>query len=134
MHMSRYRPPQRLRKQASPVSAPIQNGRIETYKLVFDALKHVTTLSSGSILLLITLFEKFFKHAVPKTQVLFAFGGFFASIFFSIMAMSLLAINASDGGFSGKEKEFFAWSATLGLISFLFAIIFTGWTAIQQLI
>ncbi len=134
MNNSRYRPALRLRQQTPQSPIVVQNKKIETYKLTFEALKHVTTLSSGSILLLITLFEKVFKTAPLKIHVLFSFGGFFASIFFSVVAMVLIAINAADGEFSEREKEVYAWSATLGLISFLFAIIFTGWASLHQLI
>lgn len=134
MSKSRYRPAQRLSPRLSDKTTFSQNKKIETYKLTFEALKHVTTLSSGSILLLITLFEKVFKQAPPKIHVLLSFGGFFASIFFSVVAMVLIAINAADGGFSEREKEVYAWSATMGLLSFLFAIVFTGWTSLQQLV
>jgi hypothetical protein len=41
----------------------------EMYKLVYDLLKHLTTLSAGASLLIMTLTEKFVKGAAFKSTL-----------------------------------------------------------------
>jgi hypothetical protein len=104
-----------LKIQSTPV---LVNKKLETYKLVFDLMKHLTTLSSGSILILIALIEKIFR-TTPSTPLLaFSFGGFCFSIIFAIVAMMLLAFTAADGMLTEGEKNVFAISATLSAVFF----------------
>ena len=119
---------------SAAASAIPQNKKLETYRLVFDLLKHLTTLSSGSILLLITLFEKVFKLSPPGYQLLFAFGGFFFSIVCSVVAMLLLAFNASDGALQGRDAGVFSWMASLGWCLFTIGVLFTLLAAAPSLV
>jgi hypothetical protein len=126
MHSKSYRKPlPRLGVQTGNPTAVLPNKKLETYKLVFDLLKHLTTLSAGSILLLITLFEKVFKLTPPGYQLLFAFGGFLLSIACSVLAMIMLAFNASDGGLEGRDISVFSWAAALGWAFFAVGILST---------
>lgn len=125
MQNSRYRRTPRLSRPESLATTSPQNKKLETYKLVFDLLKHLTTLSSGSILLLITLFEKVFKLSPPNYQLMLAFGGFLSSIGFAVVAMLMLAFNASDGALQGKEVDIFVWVAAIAWFFFTMGIIFT---------
>lgn len=125
MQNPHFRPAQKLRLPPDAPSLVPQNKKIETYKLVFDLLKHLTTLSSGSILLLITLFEKVFKLTPPGYQLLFAFGGFVLSIACSVLAMIMLAFNASDGALEGRDVDVFSWAAALGWSFFAVGIFST---------
>jgi hypothetical protein len=92
---------------------------------VFDLFKHLTTLSSGSILLLIVIFKKVFKFTPPGYQLLFALGGFLLSISCLVIAMIMLAFNASEGSFQGKEVDVFARVAALGWGFIAIGISFT---------
>ena len=66
----------------------------EVIRMYFDFLKHLTTLSSGSILLLVTLSEKLLK-SLPLGQIGSALAAFVASILFSLLCMFVLASNKS---------------------------------------
>jgi hypothetical protein len=132
MHSKIYRKalPRLEAKAGNAVAAPL-NKKIETYKLVFDLLKHLTTLSSGSILLLITLVEKVFK---TKIILQWAFGSFLLAIGLCVVAMILIAFNASDGELKGRELTTFASAASLGGVLFLIGIAYTVVAAIPNLV
>ena len=68
-----------------------QKGKEEGRKLQYDAFKHLTTLSTGSILLFATLIEKVFSNPQWRALIIIAFGAFVLSILSSIMLMILLA-------------------------------------------
>lgn len=135
MHSKSYRKalPRLGAKAGSAATVPL-NKKIETYKLVFDLLKHLTTLSSGSILLLITLVEKVFKTPPPKIILQWAFGSFLLAIGLCVVAMVLIAFNASDGELKGRELTTFASAASLGGVLFLIGIAYTVVAAIPNLI
>jgi hypothetical protein len=62
---------------------------VEGEKLLFDVFKHLTTLSTGSILVMIALLEKLFKENVHwKPLVLTSFTAFTVSIGYAVSAMS----------------------------------------------
>jgi hypothetical protein len=54
--------------------------RVEGAKLMFDAIKHLTTLNVGSILVLVALLEKVFTHPLWRAVLAVAFAGFVLSI------------------------------------------------------
>lgn len=110
------------------------NKKLDTYKLVFDLMKHLTTLSSGSILILITLLEKVFRSAPPAFTVGVAFFGFCFSIVSAIVAMLLLAMNASDGRLTEGERNLFAIAATFSAMSFGIGICFVASAALPSLV
>src|SRR5687768_10984846 len=68
-----------------------QTAHEESWKLQYDIYKHLTTLSTGSILLLITFLEKLFAKPVWKGLVLIALCCLFASILTSFIVMNLMA-------------------------------------------
>jgi hypothetical protein len=110
----------------------ISNKKIETYKLVFDLMKHLTTLSSGSILILIALLEKVFRAAPPTIYLRFAFGGFCISIIAAVVAMVLLSFNASDGDIPKKELNVFATASTVASAAFIVGIVYTIFAAVPS--
>jgi hypothetical protein len=63
----------------------------EGRKLQYDTFKHLTTLSTGSILIFATLLEKVFVHPHWRALIIVAFAAFVLSILASIMLMILLA-------------------------------------------
>ena len=61
--------------------------RIERMKLLYDLTKHITTLSTGTLLLMAGLFDKVFKIPVWKPLACVAFLLFSATIVLSVFAM-----------------------------------------------
>ena len=71
------------------MSQPQDDTTIEYLKAVIDHFKHLTTLSSGFILVMATFVENFFQQ--PDWQVLFvvAFVCFILSTLFSVIGQAL---------------------------------------------
>jgi hypothetical protein len=130
----RYLRTPRLGRAEASFAVVAQNRKLETYKLVFEALKHITTLSSGSVLLLITLVEKVFKNPPPKLVLQWAFGSFLFAIGLCVIAMILLAFNASDGELKGRELTAFAVATSFGGVLFLIGIGYTVAAAVPNLV
>ncbi len=68
-----------------------QKAREEGRKLQYDFFKHLTTLSTGSILLSVTFLEKLFTQPHWKILIAFSFGLFGLSILSSIITMIMLS-------------------------------------------
>jgi hypothetical protein len=62
-------------------------GRREGLKLFFDVFKHLTTLCTGSIVLLATFHEKLSGTAKWQSLIAIAFAGFIVSIAGSVVLM-----------------------------------------------
>lgn len=63
---------------------------VEHVKQQIDYVKHMTTLSTGSILLLATFLEKLFSKPLWKPFVVAAFCGFLISVISAVLAHTLL--------------------------------------------
>lgn len=61
---------------------------VEFLKAVSDHFKHITTLSSGFILVMATFLERFFQKPQWKSLVIVSFGAFAFSIMFSVIAQA----------------------------------------------
>lgn len=59
----------------------------DVHKVMFDYFKHLTMLSTGSILLLVAFLEKLFITPEWKLLIVFCFAGFVLSILASLIAM-----------------------------------------------
>lgn len=68
-----------------------QKAREEGWKLKYDFYKHLTTLGTGSILLLVTFLEKLFARPVWKGLVVSAFCLLLTSTLMSLVAMNVLS-------------------------------------------
>ena len=68
----------------------------EETKVMMDYLKHLTTLSTGSLLLLVTFIEKIFVHPEWKFLVVIAIGSFLVSIVSAVAAMTAHAATIHD--------------------------------------
>ena len=80
---------------------PRQQAHLEGRKLLYDSLKHLTTLSTGSILLLVTFLKEFFtKDREWEPLVAVSLCGFTLSIIGAVLFMIIL----SGGVFSFREK------------------------------
>ena len=103
---------------------------LEGHKLFHDTFKHLTTLSTGSILILATLLEKLFKFPTWKILIPIAFAGFIVSVIGSVLTMIMLAYALqAHGEPSDTETNVGAsgmFTALLGFfIGILSLIIFT---------
>jgi hypothetical protein len=77
--------------------------RMEGEKLLFDVFKHLTTLSTGSILVMIALLEKLFKENVHwKQLVLVSFAAFIISIGYAVNSMSGIGLSLRRSELTGK--------------------------------
>jgi hypothetical protein len=80
-------------KNENPVELTTQEkAEKEAAKMYFELYKHLTTLSSGSIVLICTFLEKFFKTSESLHFLTASLVCFLASIIGSIYVMSHLAI------------------------------------------
>jgi hypothetical protein len=70
----------------------------EIFKAVIDYVKHITTLSTGSLLLLATFLEKIFVKPVWKPLIGVCFGFFVLSILGCVVMLTILiALRGPDG-------------------------------------
>lgn len=99
------------------------NQKLEMYKLVFDLMKHITTLSSGAIIIVITMIEKVFSAKPPIGMFILTLGAFCISIVSAISAMLILSLNATEGMTEESDKIWFAASAVVATVGFGWGII-----------
>ncbi|MDQ3847399.1 MAG: hypothetical protein M3261_00410, partial [Thermoproteota archaeon] len=64
---------------------------VEGQKLVYDTFKHLTTINTGSILLLVAFIEKLFTNPRWKVLITVAFISFIISTVCSIFMMIMIA-------------------------------------------
>ena len=99
----------------------------EGNKLIYDAYKHLTTLNTGSVLLLITLSEKVFKEASWKPLVGLALVFFLISALTAFLSMGLIAQKVHDAGDPEEPglvwEYFLRFTALPALLSFLLGLV-----------
>lgn len=95
-----------------------ERNKTEMFKLVFDLLKHLTTLCSGSILLILTLAEKFFKDSAFSPALFKSLAAFAVSILAALVSMAILSLNAGNGRLVGRSNYWFAWGFVMSAIGF----------------
>lgn len=96
----------------------------EGQKLIYDVFKHVTTLSTGAILILVALLEKFFKNPEWKALIAASFIGFILAIVSSVTAMIMIGSSVLKSGKGGKvEARLGGLSILLSIGSFMAGII-----------
>lgn len=95
----------------------------ERLKLFFDLLKHSTTLSTGSIVLMITFIHKVFKE--PNYKELFVLGmvAFLISIISSLFSMFLVSGRITNQDLIGKEGLFILIAVFISAGAFVLGII-----------
>jgi hypothetical protein len=106
---------------------------VERTKHQIDYVKHMTTLSTGSILLLATFLEKLFSKPNWKILIPISFSGFIVSTIASIIAHTVLVLSDEFGGEGTKgEKTLVALSLVLMWVSFLVGVICLGIFSIRN--
>lgn len=106
----------------------------EGSKLYYDFFKHITTLSTGSILILVTFLERIFVSPKSKWMVGIVYGLFTLSI---LIALSMMASNAHSVLNLGMKDEYVRkvdfYSGAVCSICFLLGIIFLTVFAMRNL-
>lgn len=108
----------------------------ESAKMYFEYLRHITTLSTGSIILIATFLEKLFKYPRWKPLVIVSLGGFMVSVLSSVVQYTVMLMTLRK-----NQVESTKWEILLGLVSlgftwigFLIGIISLAIFAIRNLI
>ena len=93
---------------------------LDEQKLVFEYIKHVTTLDTGSIVLLTVLLEKFFHKPVWGALISVSFAGFVLSLVcLTLAAFGVIRSIRTPQAVSIELVRFTAWTFVLGLLGFL---------------
>lgn len=103
--------------------AEIGSHKIEFYKSFFDYLKHLTTLSTGSIILLAAFLEKLFSQ--PKWKILVAVSliGFVLSVIAAVIAHTLMILSFEADEQSDQEGNVVMFSLFAIWLGFLIGIV-----------
>jgi hypothetical protein len=112
--------------------------RFESQKLLFDLMKHVTTLATGSSLLVIAVVEKMFPNPESIWLVVASLIGFLTALFSSLVTMAAISLNAgksqADGGVSQEDANVLAWSFAIAAGSFFLGLLAIVWFAIANVL
>jgi uncharacterized protein with PQ loop repeat len=89
------------------------DGQIERYKSLFEYIKHLTTLSTGSVVVLATFLEKIFSIPQWKQLAAISIFCFTASVIASIVTYTFYFLNFPTG------KPVLTWTGTMGTYSLI---------------
>jgi hypothetical protein len=81
---------------------------VDFRKSFYEYLKHISGLSTGSILLLAAFLEKFFLQPEWKSLIGVSIGGFLLAVISSVISYSILVLN-----FPGRGAEMTEWEKYL---------------------
>lgn len=96
----------------------------EGQKLIYDVFKHITTLSTGAVLILVALLEKFFKAPEWKELVAASFAGFILATTMSVVAMIVIGFSVLKSGKTSRaETRIGGWSILISIASFVAGLI-----------
>jgi amino acid transporter len=87
----------------------------ERYKALTDYYKHLTTLSTGSIVLVTTFLDKLFHKPLWKALVVISIMGFMISVLASVVAYTIIVAYHAPG----DQIERPEWAKHLGLIGII---------------
>ena len=88
---------------------------LESLKLDHDTFKHLTTISTGSILILATFIEKFFQNPNWKGLIAFTFVSLMICTYTSVIEMFRISHEGVAGKPSNKKRPL--WSKMVPLLS-----------------
>jgi hypothetical protein len=96
----------------------------EGQKLTYDVFKHLTTLSSGSIVLLATFLKDVFKTPQWKFLITIVFSSLIVCLISSVISMIMLADSIQKFGKPGNAGlNIGAYSIIIAIFAFLFGLI-----------
>ena len=94
-------------KESTQPSDPTaeQKAQQESIKLYFEFYKHLTTLSTGAIVILSTLLEKLFENPEGTVYVKWSLISFIISVIASVMLMGFMARRQASYGETDKFRD-----------------------------
>jgi len=96
---------------------------IEVYKIEFEYLKHLTTISTGSVLLIVAFLEKIFKHPESKYLIAISLCCFLGSISFCAFSQLTIIEKASERLNIKLVKTVQNWTVGLLLIALILYVV-----------
>jgi hypothetical protein len=97
---------------------------LEEQKLAFEFVKHVTTLATGTLVLLATFLKDVFKHPSLSPLVPLTFGSLMVSVVaLSLAAFGLLQSIRHPGAVPQGVRAFTGSSALVGVGAFLLGLV-----------
>lgn len=96
---------------------------LEGRKLFYDAFKHITTLSTGSILLLITFLDKVFKNPASLWLFVLSTISFVVSMTISVVVMMILAGAITNRGLEKEDRKMVTLVIGTAISSFFVGVI-----------
>lgn len=96
---------------------------LEIYKIEFEFLKHLTTICTGSILLIVAFLEKLFTQPEWKALVAVALCSFVASITLCAFSQVTIIDKASENKSLSLRESVQAWTVGLLLLALLAYVI-----------
>jgi ABC-type Fe3+-siderophore transport system permease subunit len=100
-----------------------QKANEESWKLRYDTYKHLTTLSTGSILLLVTFLEKLFVRPIWKGLVIASFCLFLINILASLIVMNFMGAFIREMDIEKKDENKSLIFVGIALATFLSGVI-----------
>jgi hypothetical protein len=95
---------------------PVLTG-LELNSVWSDYFKHLTTLSTGAVVLIATFLEKFAPHPHWRPAVIVSLLGFLVAILGSIAVMTGLAMNAPNANTAGGTGDWVDVMQVLGMFA-----------------
>lgn len=105
--------------------------RVERIKLLYDLSKHITTLSTGTLLLMAGLLDKIFKSPTWKFLAILAFLSFASCLIMALFSMLGYSVSSrSSYRKPGNPADFgfktFVYSLLCYIIGVLFFTVFVA--------
>jgi hypothetical protein len=113
-------------------SVPQKSGRPDRIKLLYDFLKHLTTLSSGSVVLIVTLSEKLLKDTPASGLLVSGIICFLLAILASLVAMAILAAYLDERPDSEATINTFSGSFTFSAGAFYVGMVLIAISVFSQ--
>lgn len=128
---------QRIRLSKNPRSRVAEEARwrktVEMYKLVYDLLKHLTTLSAGATIVILTLADKFVRGGALKLPLALALIIFAATTLFALFAMTVLSMQVRTAKFDDGSAGRFATGFTFAALGFAVGMGLVAYASFNQL-
>jgi len=110
--------------KTDPADSEYGKQYVEAQRVVFDYIKHVTTLDTGSIILLALLLEKFFKTPAWRFLVIVSFLSFSLSIVaLTLAAFGIIRSIRTPLTITAGLVSYTSWTFLFGILLFLVGIL-----------
>jgi hypothetical protein len=108
-----------------PVKSEVHPSFMEFHKAFYDYLKHLSTLSTGSIVLLGAFLEKLFSQPKWRTLVVISIMGFLVSVVASVLVYSVMVLNFPRPGrkTEGRDWDIITGAIIVTWVGFLIGVI-----------